>query len=183
MTADQWDEITVVMLAYWPNKDIPSESFDVWFNDLSEFESEHVEAAIIALGRDGREWMPNGGQIRNKLIELRQPVIGHERAYELAMYAAGPGGGFNAGLEWLRAESALAAEAVETYGWREFCLNGQIDEGTRRAQYREVFKNIAARSNQQQRYAGIEAKGLKGLPGKGPRKFGELIATLPKGAA
>ena len=81
MNSDEWDEITVAILACWPNKEIPERSFDLWFRDLSEFEAEQVEAAVLALYRDGREWAPNGAQIRNKLIEAyREP---NEQLYEL----------------------------------------------------------------------------------------------------
>ena len=178
MTQDQWDYLTVKVQAYWPNKAIPDESFDLWFADLGEFEAEHVEAAIIALYRDGKEWAPNGAQIRNKLIDLRTEAIDHGTAYELTMTAAGKG--YAVGLEWLREQSPLAADAAETYGWREFCQNGDIDPGTRRAQFRDIFKNVAARDERDQRYAGIEAPGLEGLP-SGPKRLGSIINALPQG--
>jgi len=76
------------MLALWPNKEIPEKSFELWFNDLSEFEGEQVEAAVLAIYRDGREWMPNGAQVRNKLLELRTVGLGWGRAYQLAVEAA-----------------------------------------------------------------------------------------------
>ena len=182
MTAAEWDYLAVKLQAYWPSKAIPDESLDLWFADLGEFEAEQVEAAIIALYRDGREWAPNGAQIRNKLLELRTDEPDHGKAYELAMQAAGPMGGFERGMEWLREQSPLAAEAAETYGWRDFCLNGDIDEGTRRAQYRDIYRTLASRSERDQRYAGIAAAGLEGLP-EGPKRIGDVVRELPKETA
>ena len=179
MTADQWDEITVVMLAYWPNKEIPSESFDVWFNDLSAFEGEQVAAAVIALGRDGREWMPNGGQIRSKIIDLRSETLDWAAAFELCVRGAGEGGGYQfGGLAWIQERSPLAAKAVEQYGWYDFC-RGTTDLGTVRAQFRDLFNMVADKANRDERYLGISAEGLKGLP-SAPKKLG-FVSLLTEG--
>lgn len=181
MRLDEWDLLTVEIQAYWPNRAIPDESFDLWFRDLDEFDAEQVHAAIRALYRDGREWPPNGAQIRNKLLELRTDAPDHGQAYSLAMEAAGPGGGFNNGMSWLRERSPLAADAAERYGWRDFCLEA-TDDTTRRAQFRDIFNNLARRAERDERYVGIEAAGLKGLPKttSGPKKLGQII-QLPQG--
>jgi hypothetical protein len=183
MTEAEWLEQLAIMQLRWPQSNITHQAGDLWFRDLSEFEAEQVEASITALYRDGREFCPNGAQVRLKLLELRTDQIDHGRAYELAMKAAGPMGGHTGdGLAWLREQSPLAADAVESYGWRDFCLNGTIDEGTRRAQFRDVFKAIAARSERDQRYTGIEAGGLDALP-SGPKKIGDVVRALPRGKA
>lgn len=177
MTAEEWEYLTVKVQAYWPNKPLSDESLELWFADLSEFEAEQVEAAIIALYRDGREWAPNGAQIRNKLLELRTDTIDHGAAYELAMRAAGEGGGFENGLEWLRERDPLVALVAEQWPWREFCYS-TADDTTRRAQFRDSYKNAVARRSKDQRYLGIEADGLDGLP-SGPKRIGEVIRLLP----
>lgn len=183
MNWEEWNTITVEIQAYWPNRAIPDESFDLWFRDLEEFEAEQVHASVNALYRDGREWAPNGAIIRNKLIELRTDAPDHGRAYELTMEAAGPGGGFNSGLSWLRERSPLAAAAAERYGWREFCFEDTSDT-TRRAQYRDIFQQVVRRAERDERYVGIEAAGLKGIPSKstGPKKLGQII-EIPREAA
>jgi len=162
VTVEEWEEIQVGMLAYWPNRSVSAESFRLWFTDLQEFPAEQVGAAIRALGRDGREWIPTGGQIRQKVLELQQPEVpDHSAAYELALRAAGEGGGFATGLEWLEERSPLAAAAVRQFGWRSFCY-GTAD-ATQRAQFREVFKAVAQREESRARYRGLEAAGLPGL--------------------
>lgn len=176
MNADEWDVLTVEILAYWPNKEIPEKSFELWFRDLSEFEAEQVEAAVIALYRDGREWAPNGAQIRNKLIELRVPG-GWAQAYELAMEAARSHGGFEyGGLTWLRGQDELAARAVETYGWEDFCRSESTADGTRRAQFRDIFTEISGSAQRHERYRGLPSGGLKVIEqANAPRKLGDVI--------
>lgn len=182
MTAEEWDEITVVMLAYWPNKDIPSESFDVWFLDLSEFESEFVEAGVRALARDGREWMPNGGQIRNKILELREDRGDWSAAYELAMKACTSHGGYDYGLGWLRDQDALAARTVETYGWWDFCKSETTTDGTRRAQFRDIYLEIKGSADRHDRYRGLPSAGLAQLEqANGPVRVGRPMPSLERG--
>lgn len=161
MTGDEWDVLTVEILAYWPNREIPDKSFELWFNDLSEFEAEQVEAAIIALYRDGREWAPNGAQIRNKLLSLRAGDRSWTVAYNLAMDAATHHGGAEyGGLTWLRGQDELAARAAEAYGWRDFCLSDAPDT-SRRAQFRSMFEELASSADRHDRYHGLPSGGLR----------------------
>lgn len=175
MTRDEWDELTVAMLAYWPNKHVPGEAFDLWYQDLAEFPADQVGAAIRALGRDGKEWVPTGGQIRQKLLSLRTSTLDHSEAYELATRAAGEGGGFHSGLEWLEERSPLAAAAVKRFGWREWCYTPH-DPGTRRAQFRDLFTSLAGQLADEEKYRGISAPGLEALESAGLPKLKKLSA-------
>lgn len=181
MTGDEWDILTVEILAYWPNREIPDKSFELWFNDLSEFEAEQVEAAIIALYRDGREWAPNGAQIRNKLIELRSVDGGWDRAYRLAMEAATHHGGAEyGGLTWLRGQDPVAADVAEAYGWRDFCLSDSTSDGTRRAHFRDMYGLRAGKAVERERYRGLKSGGLRVLEeANEPRRFGDVVALGP----
>lgn len=180
MTRDQWDELTVVILGWWPNKAIPDASFELWFQDLAEFPADQVHAAIKALYYDGREWAPNGAQIRLKVIELGIPARDWGKAYELTMEAAGAGGGAATGLAWLEARDPVAADAARRYGWNDFCLSDTPDS-TRRAQYRDLFKEVSASAERHDRYSSIEPAGLKVLEQANgqPTRFGDLIQLDP----
>lgn len=178
MTEDEWDEITVEVLALWPAKPISDKSFEIWFRDLSEFEGEQVHAAVIALYRDGREWAPNGAQIRNKLIELRSDSGDWSAAYRLACEAAQSHGGAEyGGLSWLRDRDPLVAQVAEHYGWRDFCLSDAPDT-TRRAQFRSIFEEVHGSAERHERYRGLPSGGLKVLESAnaGPRRLGEMVA-------
>lgn len=176
MNRDEWDELTVAILAYWPHKAIPDASFELWFRDLTEFPAGQVKAGIEALYRDGREWAPNGAQIRLKVLDLATDQLDHGAAYELAMKAAGPMGGFTAGLDWLRQQNPVVAATVEHYGWRDFCLSDTPD-ATRRAQFRDIYRETAGSAERSDRYRGIQPAGLKALERANdqPARFGELV--------
>jgi hypothetical protein len=185
MTGNEWNQLALEIQTRWPNRAIPEESFALWYADLSEFPAEQVKAAIVALYRDGREWAPNGAQVRLKLLELTDDHLSDGEAYRLAMEAAGPKGGYMNGMTWLREQSPLAAEAAEQFGWREWCLGDARNDTTRRAQFRDIYRQVVKRSADREKYRGIEARGLKVLDGGNkPRRFGDMIELAgPEDAA
>lgn len=190
MKRSEWAKEVAKLQARWPRQPISPESAAIWFEDLAEFPAEQVNAAVTALYRDGREWAPNGAQIRIKLLELHTDVQDWGEAYETTMTAIRDHGGFYAGLDWLRKESPLAAEAAERYGWESLCRDGDTSDGTRRAQYREIFQGVAKRAERDRRYDGIPDAGLKVLEraNQGPVRFGDMVqletpAELEEGTA
>lgn len=180
MTPQEWAMLSLEIQTRWPNRSIPEESFSLWYGDLAELPAEQVKAGIEALYRDGREWAPNGAQIRLKVIDLASNLPTHGEAYGMAMEAAGPRGGFNNGMAWLLEQSPAAAAAAEQFGWRDFCLGDATNDTARRAQFRDIYNAIAKRAIDQEKYRGLEAAGLRVLEGgKGPQKIGKLIQLVP----
>lgn len=177
MNRSEWLKVVAVLQARWPHQAIPAKSAELWFTDLEEFPAAQVDAAATALYRDGREFPPNGAMIRNKLIELQSPERDWSKAYSLTLEAAQKHGGAEyGGLSWLREQDVVAAETAMRYGWRDFCYSDAPD-GTRRAQFRDIFNEVQGSADRHDRYRGISAAGLDALDGgqeKGLRKFGEL---------
>lgn len=175
MTRSEWLKLAAVIQARWPNREISQESWGIWFEDLEPFPAGQVNAAVTALYRDGREWCPNGAQIRLKVLELGTGSRDWGKAYELTMRAASEKG-FERGLGWLEEQDPAAADTAKRYGWRDFC-QGETDPGTRRAQYRDLFKEVAQSAERHDRYQGIEPAGLKVLEqgNDRPVKFGDLV--------
>ena len=183
MTEQEWLQQLAILCLRWPQSadKINDQVADLWFLDLSEFEAEQVEAAITAIYRDGREFAPNGAQIRNKLLELRLDGDAWTRAYALAMEAATHHGGAEyGGLTWLRAQDHLAARTAECYGWRDFCLSDAPDT-SRRAQFRDFFKEISESALRHERYRGLPSAGLRVIENANsePRKLGEIVQIGP----
>lgn len=172
MTRSEWFRQVAILQARWPHKPIPEQTAEIWFHDLADIPVEQVESAIMALYREGREWAPNGAQIRKKVAELGADRKDHGAAYELAMRAARTKG-YAVGLDWLREQDRLVALAAERFPWREFCLE-PIEDGTRRAQFREIYKLVAAEDERDAAYAGLPAAGLRGLERR-PRSMGEVL--------
>lgn len=172
MTRAEWLKIVLEMQARWPNREITDESIEIWLTDLADLPAEQVRVAVNALYREGREWAPNGAQVRAKVAELGRDAKDHGQAYELAMRAARTKG-FAVGLDWLREQDRLVALAAERFPWREFCLE-PLEDGTRRAQFREIYKLVAAEDERDSLYAGLPAAGLRSLERR-PRSMGEVL--------
>lgn len=68
--ASQWLEITAAMRDRWPHAAMPEASIEQWGRDVSDLRAEHVLAAVEVFYREGREFPPNSGQIRAKIVEL-----------------------------------------------------------------------------------------------------------------
>lgn len=183
MTKTEWLKIAAVLQARWPNVPLKNSTLDVWFSDLEDLDAEQVNAAVSALGRDGREFAPNSGQIRNKLLELASDDGDWSSAYRLALEAATSHGGAEyGGLTWLANQDSLAARAAESYGWRDFCLS-EAPDTTRRAQFRDIYLEIKGSAERKARYQGIPPAGLKALehPKSGLQPISDLI-QLEEGA-
>lgn len=177
MTEAEWDQLAIQLQARWPAKPIAEESIDLWYFDLADQPSEAVEAAIGALYRDGREWVPNGAQIRNKIIDLQAEASDWSAAYELALEAVTSHGGYEyGGMTWLREQDPIAADVAHAYGWRDFCRSETTSDGTRRAHFRDMYNLRATKAIERERYRGLPSGGLKVIENANkPTKLGDLI--------
>lgn len=179
MTQAEWWKQVTILQARWPHKEITEQSAELWFHDLADLPVAQVEAGITSLYRDGREWPPNGAQIRERVSELGRDVKDHGAAYQLAMKAASSKG-FERGLDWLREQDRLVALAAERFPWRSLCQE-QMEDGTRRAQFRDVYKAVAEEDRRDAAYAGIPDAGLRGLERR-PKSMREVLdRALPQG--
>lgn len=183
MTRSEWLKQVAVLTLRWPNwtskltDEQVDQTVELWFHDLEEFDAEAVGSAIAALYRDGREWAPNGAQIRNKLLELRNDNDGWSQAYGLALEAATSHGGAEyGGFSWLEKQDPLTARAAAQYGWRDFCLS-EASDTSRRAQFRDIYLEVKGSVDRKARYAGLPSAGLKALEG-GKGTIGEAARNL-----
>lgn len=174
MIEQEWNRIAAEILASWPHSELGDATLAVWRSDLDDLSAEQVLATIRAIRREGREFPPNGGQIRARLIEAAIDAPDHGDAYAIAMEAASRRGEA-AGLGWLQENHPVVAETCRRYGWREFCRS-TISDGTRRAQFRDIHKIVL----EQIRTRGAEA----GLPvGRGePARLGTIMRELEPGS-
>lgn len=182
MTPAEWARVAVEIQARWPQREIPEESWEIWFDDLRSLDAELVRTAVRALYLDGREWCPNGARILAKALELSDPQadIDHGEAWRLAKRASLKADEL-AGHEWLSEQCPAAAEVV-----RRLCGGITLtylldDESTVRAQFRDVYKNVVAAHSRDARYqaAGLPAPAPRSL-GTGPRQFGAVLTrALP----
>lgn len=181
MQRSEWIEAVALMRVNWPHVAIDDHVSAKWFSDLEHLPGEQVKVAIEALYRDGREFPPNGAQILGKIFELGRDEIDHGEAWKLAKRAAIKADPKEA-LAWLEERSPLAAEAVRRISGAQLSYSND-DEATVRAQFRDIFKNLAEGQRRDDVYAGLPSAGLRGLE-RGPRQLGSALKrALPEKAA
>jgi hypothetical protein len=76
VTRAEWAEICARVAGWWPQRQWPDSSAALYFDDLGDFDQADVLAAVGAVYREGREWPPNGGQVRARLVDLDQDLPG-----------------------------------------------------------------------------------------------------------
>ena len=179
MTDAEWAKVIAVISANWPSSPPPEAALQKWKTDLDDIQVEQVVVAIEALYRDGREFCPNGGQIRKKVVELAADTPGYGEAWELLQRAVRRFGADQEqkALKWIDEQDALAARAIQQIGWRAYCTSNIDDEPTWRAQFRQIYEAIADRTERDAAYDGLPSAGLKTLErGKSDlRRIGELV--------
>jgi hypothetical protein len=180
----EWIEAVELMRLNWPHSRIDDAVIAKWYSDLEQIPGDQVKVAIEALYRDGREFPPNGAQIRDKVIALSDPFaeIEHGEAWNLAKKAALKADE-KAGYEWLKEQCPAAALTV-----RHLCGGLTLtymldDESTVRAQFRDIYRGILNTRRRDARYAGLPIAGLRALE-RGPRKISEALQrALPERTA
>lgn len=169
MTREEWNKIAAYLVAAWPHAEPTDETLDAWFDAVEDLDPQDALTAARAIQRDGREFPPTGGMIRQKAIELATPAADWSRGYELAMtnpcsYA------YNAAeaLDWLQARDPVAARAVSRYGVASWAMGSDMPEASR-AQFRQIYELAAREARDGLAYAGLPA-----VEGPEPRKLGEV---------
>jgi hypothetical protein len=180
MTRSEWIEIVAEMRVRWPHSEIPKQSIALWFDDLAQLPAEQVRVAAQALYRDGREFVPNSGQILAKVGELGRDDVDHGEAWRLVNDALWK----HAPYDWDAFYAALpapVAEAARRYGFETQGGYLKAEEGTVRAQFRDIYRAVVAEGKRDDAYAGLPHAGLRGLE-RGPRRLGDALRrALPAG--
>lgn len=180
MTRQEWDQIVGLMAANWPHSPPTDEAIDKWFSDLHDLDGRHVYTAVEAIYRDGREYPPNGAQILAKVSELDRDDPDWGRAWELANKASWKHMPYDAErfIRTLDEQSPAAAEAVRRFGIKHFGERLVKDEGTDRAQFRDIFKNVVAERKRDAAYATLPAAGLRQIEQAPQRATGAIAKAL-----
>lgn len=181
MSGEEWIEIVRRIDANWPHVTTPETAIAKWFADLRHLPAEQVLVAVEATYRDGREFPPNGAQILAKLSELDRNDPDHGKAWELvnkALWAHAPYD-WGAFYRQLEEASPATAEAARRYGFEAQSGYLKSEEGTVRAQFREIYKAVCGERKRDDAYAGLPSAGLRALD-RGPRKLeaGTMLKKL-----
>lgn len=193
MTRDEFELIVArEILPRWPHAaPISEKSIRAWHEDLADLNAAQVESAVMALARDGREFAPNGAQIRSKVIELGvdapdfSRVLEELRALMGRGYAYPEGQGGPTAEERVRMRQGLSAHArlfAEYLGVSQL-REGLTGDGGDEARLREKWNAFDRRLHRELAYRGLPAAGLPQLERieakrREPKKLGGAIADV-----
>ena len=190
MTRDEWSELAERMVAWWPHYDwrnaASAGSLDLWFDDVADLEAAEVTTATTALYRTGREFPPNGAQIRAKVVELQADVPGFGIVWDRLHRAAGMFGARRAeeAIAWLGEWHPLAGELARTLTFREFCWT--TEQEVFHGQARRSWEQLVRRHERDSTLVGLPSGGMVAVEraNTGPRQIGDALkAVLPGDAA
>jgi len=180
MRDSEWAGVVAVLTANWPHQLPPEMALAKWRSDVDDLPARDVLAAVEAIYRDGEKFPPNGAQIRQKAVELADQVPGDwSRGYRLATQLPGrtPDGRSltwlyraSESMAWLKAEDPIAAETVRRLGVQGWAERLIADETAWRANFRDIYREVAASRDRSRRYEGLPRGERDGLP----RRIGEI---------
>jgi len=183
VTRPEWIEVVQVMRVNWPHATIPKESIAKWYEDVKHLPGEQVRVAAEVIYREGREFPPNGALLVAKVSELSRDDPDHGEAWRLvreALWKHAIHYEPRAFYAYLNERSPAVAEAARRYGFEAQGGYLVAEEGTVRAQFREIYKAVCRERKHDDAYAGLPSAGLRGLE-KGPRRLESALArALPE---
>lgn len=171
-TPSEWLEIAAVIRDRWPHSPLPDSSLEQWGVDVADLPAEQVAAAVEVLYREGREFAPNGGQIRAKVAELMLAVpefsfvVARLRSLNTKADARSTFPDGDEIVEHPRAdallrEHPLIREFVRAVGWGQ--IEGGLGGGSEEARLREKWQQFLSRARREVLLRGIPASGLREL--------------------
>lgn len=164
MTRSEWAAQVERMVGWWPHYDWQRAtglgSIDLFFHDLHDLDAAQVATAVEALYRTGREFPPNGAQIRGQVIDLQDDLPPFAEAWQRLLKAAGLFGrdGAEDAYRWLADLHPLVADLARLLPWREFCLTENLE--VTHGQARRSWEQLVARHGRDGRLAGLPGAGL-----------------------
>jgi hypothetical protein len=159
----QWLNVKARLTTNWPHQLPPESALAKWRTDLDDLDGDQVEVAIEALYRDGRDFPPNGAQIRAKVVELAADVPTWGEVWDRLWRAAQR---FGRGREqeafgWLEEWSPLAAQFARQLPFREFCTTTEPE--VFHGQARRVWEQLVRRFERDTALTGLPSAGLKAV--------------------
>lgn len=169
------------MLKRWPQVNwddhMQNGVHDQMYKDLADLPGGQVAAAADAWHRDGNEWPPTAGQLRQKVAELQLDApdwatVARELRKGSSLRTAAPA----RGDAWLAEQHPLVRSFVAAAGWREIDGIGWGD-ALKDAQVRKKWEGFVARVQREVVYTGLPTAGLSALErlSHEPKAMSEVI--------
>jgi hypothetical protein len=161
MTESEWVEVVGRINANWPHQIVPDAALAKWYDDLKDLPVGYVTRAVEDLYHGGREFPPNGGQIRKRAAEMQVDAPTFAEVWRLVLRAASKFGRDRVGeaRAWLRERHPVAEELVRRVGWREICNSEELE--VLHGQARRVYEALTAQTVHETTVRGVDSGGLR----------------------
>ena len=156
MNSQEFHQMMLYGKFRWPRQwEVPTDEENlklaelVWLDALGDLDAGLVRAAMA---RWSGTWPPNPGELREAALDLvetasKDQLPGWEQAWKELTDGVKRIGSYGK-PEW---SHEVVSEAVDTLGYKEFCMSLTADIGTWRAQFRQIYENLAARWQRENR--------------------------------
>jgi hypothetical protein len=172
VTIDEWAATAELLLRRWPGQNLDTDVLSTWYELLADLSGEAVYAAVRAIALTSRQFVPNPGDIRERLASLVEPQVTFEQAWSEISRAISAAGRYDPGKaeQMLRQVPGGWDLVLAMGGWDEICHGGPIEQppmlpGVRRAAGEHAWKAL-----QEQRRTDVAAAPLPGLAGEVARE-------------
>lgn len=190
MTKQEWASVCADIQATWPSVELRPATVAIWFEDVEDLEAAPVRAALVSFRREGREFPPTGGMLRQRATELSgtDPKADPDKGWALVQEAirrfGGEVGFYEGGRQpappasvqrqrFLEERDPVAAEAARIVGW-DF-LRGTGPDEYHEPSVRKAFRDsYTAESGRERTRRTVTELGV----GQAPRKLGDVIAGV-----
>jgi hypothetical protein len=161
MQRSEWGQVLARIEANWPQAAIPEVSAAKWYDDLKDLPVGYVMRAVEDLYHGGREFPPNGGQIRKRAAEMQVDAPTFAEVWRLVLRAASKFGRDRVGeaRAWLRERHPVAEELARRMGWREICNSEELE--VLHGQARRVYEALTTQSVHETTVRGLDSGGLR----------------------
>lgn len=179
MNVNEWAQIAATIQARWPNVVLPDVTLQQWGEDLQDLPADQVAATVEVIYREGREFAPNGGIVRARLVELLLDppewgeVLEQLRAIQRTPEAKATGEvieseeGADVGIVVRPRDDVLSRTHPMVVAFREHLATqveaGISDDGSSEARLREKWVGFTRAAKQRGTYVGIEPADLPAL--------------------
>jgi hypothetical protein len=180
LTPQEWLQIAATIQARWPNVELPVATLEQWGNDLADLPADQVAATVDVLYREGREFAPNAGIVRKRLVELLLDppewgeVLEQLRAIDRTPEAKATGevieneNGADIGIVIRPRDDVVARTHPMVVAFREHLATSiepglSPDDGSSEARLREKWVGFQRVATRRGSFEGIEAAGLPAL--------------------
>lgn len=184
MTRVEFAEILALLEACWPGRPVRDDAAALWFDDLHQFDAPIVKAAVLALYRVGREFMPNGAQIREEVARQTIDAPPFREAWDLMLAGIRHRGSHNPDrvIEWIAERSATVADWAARCDIREIGMSRDGDT-TVYAQYRQHYETSIRRQERTVTHGDLPSAAAPHLAARSsaPRSAGSAVAELVAG--